>query len=82
MKAIDSSRKRTGIRASAQIYLFKNNFLPYATERLKEIKKQLHISGKNVNKGITYCNIDFDLTEPPASPRDRRPRPRIYVKTD
>lgn len=48
MKAIESNRKRTGSRGSAQIYLFLNIFLPYGTEGPKEIKKKLHISGKKV----------------------------------
>lgn len=46
MKAIESNRKRTGIKGSAQIYLFLKIFLPYATEEPKEIEKKLHISSK------------------------------------
>lgn len=48
MKAIESNRKRTGIKGSAQIYLFLKIFLPYATEGPKETKKKLHILGKKI----------------------------------
>lgn len=83
MKAIESSRKRTGIIASAQIYLFKKNFPPYATEVLKETKKQLHIPEKNlIREDHIMRLILICLIEPPAPPRDKRRRPRIYVKTN
>lgn len=36
---------------------------------------------KNFNKGRTYYETNFDLTRPPV-PRDKRPRPRIYGKTN
>lgn len=44
MKAIESNRKRTGIKGSAQICLFLKIIPPYATEGPKETKKKFHIS--------------------------------------